>query len=147
MLIRRIEPADASEWERLRQCLWPTDDHEHARAIAAFFGGDRRDPAEVFLAFDAQGRAIGFAEASIRPYAEGCHSGRVAYLEGWYVERAQRRQGVGAALVRAVEEWGCRQGCPEIASDAEIDNASSIAAHRALGFTEVARVVCFRKAL
>ncbi len=147
MLIRTAQPGDAADWERMRQRLWPTDDDEHARAIAAFFAGDQRDPAEVFLAFEAQGRAIGFAEVSIRPYAEGCHSGRVAYLEGWFVEPAYRRRGVGAALVAAVEEWGREQGCPELASDAEIENSGSIAAHQSLRFTEVARVVCFRKLL
>jgi len=147
MLIRTAQPGDAADWERMRQRLWPTDDDEHARAIAAFFRGDRRDPAEVFVAFDAQGHAIGFAEVSIRPYAEGCHSGRVAYLEGWYVEPAYRRRGVGAALVAAVEDWGRTEDCPELASDAEIENVASAAAHLSLGFAEVGRVVCFRKPL
>ena len=27
----------------------------------------------------------GFLEVSIRPQAEKCHSGRVGYIEGWYV--------------------------------------------------------------
>ena len=147
MLIRTIEPSDAHDWERMRRDLWPSAPSEHARAVAAFFSGDRRDPAEVFLAFDPRGRAVGFAEVSIRPYAEGCHSGRVAYLEGWFVEPASRLRGVGAALVAAVEDWGREQGCPELGSDAEIENTASAAAHRSLGFTEVARVVCFRKIL
>lgn len=147
MLIRRAQPGDAEDWEHMRQRLWPTDDDEHARAIAAFFADDQRDPAEVFLAFDAQGHAIGFAEVSIRPYAEGCYSGRVAYLEGWYVEPAYRRRGVGAALVGAVEDWGRAEGCPELGSDAEIENVASAAAHHSLGFSEVGRVVCFRKPL
>jgi aminoglycoside 6'-N-acetyltransferase I len=84
---------------------------------------------------------------SIRAYAEGCAPGRVAYLEGWFVDEAARRQGVGAALVEAVEAWGRAQGCTELASDAGIDNRASIAAHGSLGFTEVERIVCFRKAL
>jgi aminoglycoside 6'-N-acetyltransferase I len=131
----------------MRQSLWPSAPGEHAGEIAAFFGGDRSDPAEAFIALDDGGRAIGFAEVSIRPYAEGCHSGRVAYLEGWFVEEASRRQGVGATLVAAVEEWGRAQGCTELGSDAEIHNAASAAAHRSLGFTEVERIICFRKAL
>jgi aminoglycoside 6'-N-acetyltransferase I len=99
------------------------------------------------LAFDDSGRAVGFAELSIRPYAEGCYSGRVAYLEGWFVEPAFRGRGLGAALVKAAEDWGRAQGCTELASDTEIANASSAAAHRALGFEEVERIICFRKAL
>jgi aminoglycoside 6'-N-acetyltransferase I len=49
--------------------------------------------------------------------------------------------------VRAAEEWGRAQGCTEFASDALIENVVSIAAHRALGFTEIDRVVTFRKDL
>jgi aminoglycoside 6'-N-acetyltransferase I len=147
MMIRPVHQGDTAGWERMRQALWPSPPGEHAGAIASFFAGSRRDPAEVLLAVDDSGKPIGFAEMSIRPYAEGCYSGRVAYLEGWYVDEAARRQGVGAALVKAVEEWGRAQGCTELGSDAEIHNQDSVAAHGALAFTEVERIVCFRKAL
>jgi aminoglycoside 6'-N-acetyltransferase I len=131
----------------MRQALWPSAPGEHAQEIASFFRGDRRNPAEVLLAVDDSGRAVGFAEVSIRPYAEGCYSGRVAYLEGWYVDEAVRRQGIGAALVRAAEEWGRAQGCTELGSDTETENLDSAAAHRSVGFTEVERIICFRKTL
>ena len=147
MLVRAAEKADAAAWERMRQGLWPSAPGEHAREIAAFFAGGLPEPMEVLLAFDDGGRAIGFAEISIRPFAEGSYEGPVAYLEGWFVEEAHRRQGVGAALVAAVEDWARAQGLRELCSDAEIDNATSAAAHRSLGFTEVARLVCFRKEL
>jgi aminoglycoside 6'-N-acetyltransferase I len=96
---------------------------------------------------EADGRAIGFAELSIRPYAEGCRSDRVAYLEGWWVAPGGRRQGVGRALVEAAVEWGRAQGCAEMASDAEAENESSAAAHSALGFEEVGLIRCFRRDL
>lgn len=131
----------------MRESLWPSDPGEHAGEIAAFFAGDRRNPAEVLLAFGHDGEAIGFAEMSIRPYAEECYSGRVAFLEGWFVEESHRRRGVGAALLEAVEGWGRSQGCTELASDTEIDNLDSAAAHRAAGFTEVGQIRCFRKSL
>jgi len=146
MLVRAINHSDASAWERMRQLLWPSAPGEHAGEIARFFSGDRRNPAEVLLAIDERGRAIGFAELSIRPDAEGCDSGRIAYLEGWFVESSARRQGVGAALVKAAEEWGRQQHCTELASDAELANAASTAAHKALGFPLLAsrfrRAVC-----
>ena len=131
----------------MRQSLCPSPDHEHGSEIGAFFQGDRRNPAEAFIAFDDRGEPIGFSEVSIRPYAEGCYSGRVAYLEGWYVEPSARRKGVGAALVKTVEEWGRSQGCTELGSDTEIDNAGSAAACRSLGFSETDRIICFRKSL
>jgi aminoglycoside 6'-N-acetyltransferase I len=147
MLIRSIRPNDSQDWERMRQALWPSAPGEHAAEIERYFNGNRKDPAEVLMAFDDAGRAVAFAELSIRPYAEGCYSGRVAYLEGWFVEASARGKGVGAALVMAAEEWARGQGCTEFASDTETDNAASAAAHKSLGFEEINRIICFRKAL
>jgi aminoglycoside 6'-N-acetyltransferase I len=147
MRTRYIRPGDAAEWARLRQLLWPARPGEHEREIAAFFGGDRRDPAQVILAIGEAGRALGFAEVSVRSYAEGCVTDRVAYLEGWFVEEPHRRCGIGAALVAAVEDWARAQGCTELASDTELENGISATAHQALGFGEVERIICFKKEL
>jgi hypothetical protein len=38
-------------------------------------------------------------------------------------------------------------GHHEIASDTEVENADSLAAHQALGYEVVERVVCFRRSL
>ena len=43
------------------------------------------------------------------------------------------------------EEWAINNGFNELASDAELENLSSLAAHKALGFQEVERIVCFIK--
>jgi aminoglycoside 6'-N-acetyltransferase I len=130
----------------MRQILWPSSPGEHSSEIDSFLSRNRNS-AEVLIAIDDSDRAVGFVELSIRPYAEGCYSGRVAYLEGWFVEAACRGNGIGAALIRATEEWGRQQGCTELASDTEIANIDSAKAHRALGFSEVERIVCFRKVL
>ena len=90
---------------------------------------------------------MGFIELSIRSHAEGCESDRVAYVEGWFVDETRRGQGIGAALMAAAQEWGRAHRATELASDAEVDNAGSIAAHCALGFAEVGRIVCFKKEL
>jgi aminoglycoside 6'-N-acetyltransferase I len=84
----------------------------------------------VLLAEDAVGDIVGIAELSIRAYAEGCRTDRVAYLEGWYVVPEARRQGVGRALIESAEEWARAQGCTEFASDIQPANEVSAAAHR-----------------
>lgn len=146
--IRLVTAADAAAWLQLRQALWPdTPVAEHQAAIAAFFAGAALEPLAVLLATDQQQQMVGLAELSIRPYAEGCETQRVAYLEGWYVVPQQRGRGVGRALVEAAADWGRSQGCTEFASDAEIDNIVSRQAHLALGFEEVGLIRCFRKAL
>jgi aminoglycoside 6'-N-acetyltransferase I len=71
--VRPVHVDDADVWRELRADLWPEgSDEEHAAEVAQFFSGGRRNPLEVLLAEDAEGRPLGFAELSIRPYAEGC---------------------------------------------------------------------------
>ncbi len=147
MLLRPAQRDDAALWERMRQSLWPSPAGEHAAEIAAFFEEKENAATETLLAFDDENKPLGFVELSIRNYAEGCVTNRVVYLEGWYVEPRARRQGVGKALVKAAEEWGRKQGCTEFASETEWHNEISAAAHRALGFVETDRIICFKKNL
>lgn len=148
MIVRPVTASDTTAWLRLRCALWPDgSESEHASEITEFLEGRAREPLAVLVAEDGADCLIGFAELSIRAYAEGCHSDRVAYLEGWYVVPDARGQGVGRALIAAAEHWGRSLGCTEFASDAELPNDTSAAAHLALGFTEVGQVRCFRKDL
>lgn len=145
--VRAALPADSAAWLRMRCALWPEGSaQEHAAEIAAFFAGTAHMPLAVLLAFDGA-TAVGFAELSIRSVAESCLTDRVGYLEGWYVEPAVRRRGVGRALVEAAETWARAQGCSEFGSDTQIGNDASAAAHAALGFEEVEQIRCFRKTL
>ena len=102
----------------------------------------------VFLAQDEGGSPIGFAEASIRQdHVDGASICPVPYLEAWFVEKSFRKQGVGRALITAVEQWAISQGYTELASDAEIENELSIRLHKQLGFSEIDRNVTFLKNL
>ncbi len=145
--VRPAKPADAAGWLLMRRDLWPEEPgDDHTTEIDEWFAGRRREPLAVLVAEDEAG-LTGFAELSIRRYAEGCDTDHVAFLEGWYVAARARRNGVGRALVKAAEVWGRAQGCREFASDAYLENEISAAAHLAVGFTEVGRIRCFRKPL
>ena len=50
-------------------------------------------------------------------------------------------------LVECVEDWGKEKGCSEMASDCELDNYLSVDFHKALGFKEANRLVCFIKGI
>ncbi len=134
---------------QMRSILWPEADlGEHRREADQFFAGHfPRGPWAVFMAEDPTGKVVGFVEVSVRPYAEGCSSAQVAYLEGWFVQEPARRSGMGRSLVDAAAAWGRARGCQEFASDAEVDNEVSRAAHCALGFADVGVVRCFRMRL
>lgn len=144
MVIRPCTRADIAEWAAMRAALWP-DEEGLGSELAAMLA----DPRLLNLvARDAEGAAIGFAEASIRrDYVNGCETSPVAFLEGIYVAPAHRKRGVARALVDRVAKWGRAQGCAEFASDALLDNAASHAFHAAIGFEETERVVYFRRAL
>jgi aminoglycoside 6'-N-acetyltransferase I len=144
--VRPVARADSDAWVGMRRALWPEGSAaEHRAEVTRFFAGQLRQPLQTLIAVDSAGSPLGFAELSIRSYAEDCVTDRVAYLEGWYVVPESRREGVGRALVVAAEAWARAQGCAEFASDAPLDNEGSAAAHKALGFRETVQLRCFRK--
>jgi aminoglycoside 6'-N-acetyltransferase I len=146
--VRHAKPLDVQGWAVLRQALWPTESPAELTAEATAFFVDADTILEaVLLAEAGDGTLLGFAELSLRPYAEDCRTSPVAFLEGWYVIPAARRNGVGRALVSAAEQWARERGCHELASDTEVDNSLSAAAHWALGFEDAGTIRCFRKDL
>ncbi len=144
--VRGVRRADRDEWLRMRARLWPEHPENHPREIDAFLLGGGEGEA-VLVVERPHGGLAGFVELSSRAYAEGCRSSPVAYLEGWWVDPDARAEGLGRALVAAAEEWARARGLSELASDADLANLDGQRAHAALGFGEVGRQVCFRKAL
>ena len=129
----------------MRLALWPDNTPEEALAELDEIFADPLTP--VFVAVRENGKLGGFLEGGLRKYAEGCDTSPVGYIEGWYVDEDWRGQGVGGALVQAMETWAREQGYTEMASDTWLDNENSIQAHLALGFEESERLVHFRKSL
>ncbi len=146
MTIRELEAADNDAWYAMRAALWP--DCTSASHIA-----ERHDyfaqggPLATFVAADTDGQLCGFAEASLRPSAEGCTTCPVGYLEGIFVRPAFRRQGIGRLLAAAVERWAASRGCAEFASDCHAGNEASLHFHRQLGFDIASQLLHFRRAL
>src|SRR5690606_23987061 len=119
----------------------PTEiDEYHEKGL---IGGLR---SQVLVVDRGDGRLGGFIEASLRPIASGCRTSPVGYVEGWYVDEDLRRRGLGRALVDGAIDWAKRHGCREIASDYDFGNATSRAAHAALGFWPAAREVAVLRA-
>jgi aminoglycoside 6'-N-acetyltransferase I len=106
-----------------------------------------RDDAAVFVAERPDGSVCGYVEVGSRAYADGCRTSPVGYIEAWYVDPDVRRSGYGRALLAAADDWARRRGYSEIASDALLDNTVSHQAHLRSGFSEVERIVQYRKSL
>ncbi len=107
----------------------------------------QREDAAVFVAERPGGSVCGYVEVGSRPYADGCATSPVGYIEAWYVDPDVRRSGYGRALLTAAESWARSRGYSEMASDALLDNAVSYEAHIRSGYSEVERVVQFQKSL
>jgi aminoglycoside 6'-N-acetyltransferase I len=142
--VRPLRATEYGAWLALRERLWP----ESARDLLTREQLDIIADSErnaVLVAGTPGGPLIGFIELAIRDWAEGCDTQPVGYIEGWYVEPAYRRTGVGRRLVEAGEAWARGRGCTEMGSDADLANDTSHRAHRALGYREVERIVLFSK--
>ncbi len=144
--VRPVSEKDFTEWFLLRKMLWDeSTDEEHRAEMMDIF--EHRETQLVLVVELTNGNLIGFLESSIRPFVEDCHSDHVGYLEGWFVQPEYRLHGIGRVLVQTAENWARRQGCEEMASDAEIGNDSSLEAHLKLGYEETSRLVHLRKDL
>lgn len=144
--VRPLRETDLDDWFRLRKMLWDeTRDADHKSEMIDIL--DHHETQLVLLADAGGRRLVGFLEASIRPFVEDCDTDHVGYLEGWFVEPEFRKSGIGRKLVRQAEAWAREKGCTEMASDAEIGNDSSLAAHLNLGYKETSRLVHLRKDL
>src|SRR5215469_8914797 len=142
--IRPMERGYTPSWLKMRHALWPeADEQGHAKDIERILTSADE---WAFLA-EADGVPAGFAEISVRKFANGCETAPVPFLEGIWVEPELRRRGVGRALVAHVEAFVRARGFREIGSDALLDNKASHMAHAAWGFSETERVVYFRKGL
>src|SRR5438874_8195551 len=104
----------------MRAALWPDEDRAELESELEPF---LADPTQVaFVAERDDGGLCGFAEASIRRYANSNDESPCAFLEGWWVDADVRRSGVGRALIGAVEDWARAHGFTELGSDALLDN-------------------------
>ena len=145
--IRACTSADDAAWQALRREMYARHDVDELLAEMADMCTQPARHAQ-FVAIGDDEQALGFVEVSVRSdYVVGTRSSPVAFLETIFVVPDARRQGVARALVAQARAWGRARGCTEGASDALLDNVASHALHRALGFEETGRIVCFRQSL
>lgn len=143
--VRRYEDRDWDGWLRMSLALFSNQNHDEAAAGMREFLA--REDAAVFIAVRSDGTPCGYVEVGARPYADGCDTSPVGYIEAWYVDPDERRLGHGRALLAAAEQWGRERGYREMASDTQLHNEVSRQAHERAGYREVDRIIQFRKEL
>ena len=84
---------------------------------------------------------IGFRKSHAQRLRVVFNDAEVDHFATQFVEHQRHGKAVGIVNLPG------SQGLIEIASDAEIENEISITAHKAIGYKEEGRIVCFRKVL
>ena len=97
---------------------------------------------QQFIVADAEGRLLGWVHVEIAEYVE---SGSFAVIGGLVVDRAHRRQGIGAALMAEAEGWARRQGCEVMRLWSSTSRAPAHRFYEGLGYRSVKTQYSFVK--
>lgn len=144
-MVRQAGEQEIAILAELAGLLWKDASKEAlTREVSEILAGGG---AQFFLKWEG-GLPVGFAQCQLRrDYVEGTETSPVGYMEGIFVQEAFRRRGYARELLEACQRWAKAQGCGEFASDCEIGNQESLSFHKAAGFLEANRIICFVKKL
>jgi GNAT superfamily N-acetyltransferase len=97
-----------------------------------------------FVVAEAGGRLVGWVHVQIAEYVE---SGAFAVIGGLVVDRAHRREGIGAALMAQAEAWAREQGCAVVRLWSSTSRAPAHKFYESLGYSNIKTQYSFVKAL
>lgn len=142
-MIKKATKKDVEKVANLALLLWQNNSLEQLKEEFLELLDSKN--AAIFLKYIGT-EAVGFAYVSLRnDYVEGTSSSLVGYLEGIFVKEEFRQRGFAKELLEFCEKWAKEKGVSEFASDCEITNQKSLSFHKALGFKEANRIICFVK--
>lgn len=142
-MIKSATINDISVLVEMAVMLWGSHDKTE---LSKEFEETIKSKNNIFFIKYINNNPVGFAHCSLRhDYVEGTSSSPVGYLEGIYIKDDYRGSGYAKELLDACINFAKQNGCSEFASDCELDNNNSLLFHKALGFEEVNRVICFKK--
>jgi aminoglycoside 6'-N-acetyltransferase I len=137
-MIREATADDLSALLDLRTKLWPHRvGEENSKEMVHILKSAHH---AAMLAFRDDGTPCGYLELC-------CKSAPFGYIEGIYIDEADRGKGIGRMMIESGLRWLELRGCTEVGSNAHIDNQVSIDFHKKLGFEEVDRHVVFKRAI
>ncbi len=142
--IREMTETDRSTWARMYREIYPDD---HIDGLNAEISRILRSSDRWGFCVQEGVQTLGFAEVSIRPFANGCRSHPVPFLEAIWCDPRYRKAGVARALLDYVEDFVKAHGYSEIGSDVLQENSQGLEVHERFGFEATETVTYFRKSL
>jgi GNAT superfamily N-acetyltransferase len=103
---------------------------------------ERQD--QRFIVAETDGRLLGWVHVGLAEYVE---SGTFAVIAGLVVDRAHRRQGIGAALMAEAEAWALQQGCSVMRLWSSITRTRAHRFYEGLGYEQMKTQYSFVKTL
>ena len=144
-MVKKAKKDDITVIAELAVQMWDVDTIQEL--IDDISDNMAKEDAQYFIKY-VDSEPVGFAECQLRyDYVEGTDSSPVGYLEGIFVKEEFRHRGFAKEILTECEKWTKEKGCTEFASDWELDNEDSLYFHRAMGFIEAGRIICFKKEL
>lgn len=140
-MIRRALVADAADIARLATDLgYRTTTDQAAERLASLI------PREAYFVAVAEvsSRIVGWVAAERRLLLE---SGERIEIVGLIVDATMRRTGVGAALVRAAEEWARAQGMPSVSVRSNVARVEAHPFYERLGYVRAKTQHAYTKSL
>ena len=97
-----------------------------------------------FVVAEGDGQLLGWVHVEL---SESVDVGSLAVIAGLVVDRAHRRQGVGAALMAEAEAWARQQGCPLMRLRSSATRTPAHRFYEGLGYRNVKTQYSFVKPL
>jgi GNAT superfamily N-acetyltransferase len=101
-------------------------------------------PDQQFIVAEEGNRLLGWVHVQLVEYVE---SGTFAVIGGLVVDRAHRRQGIGAALMAQAETWARAQGCAVMRLWSSTTRTPAHRFYEGLGYANIKTQYSFVKAL
>ena len=101
-------------------------------------------PAQRFIIAERDGRLVGWVHVEVAAFID---SDPYAHIAGLVVDRSQRRQGIGAALMAEAEAWARQQGCALVRLRSSATRTQAHRFYEELGYTNVKTQYSFVKPL
>ncbi len=128
-------------WREMRESIYESLSSEfHDREMNLIFISD--DWHCLFIK-NENDKILGFVELSSRNIVDGCLSSPVAYIEGLYIKKENRRKGLGADSVKEIKKWCKEREFTELGADTEFENIAAQKFFKSIGFRETFRIVEF----
>lgn len=102
-----------------------------------------RPEQQLFVA-DVNGEVVGWLHAAVADYVD---AERYVLIAGLVVDRAQRRTGIGRALMARAEAWALEQGCALVRLTSSSTRTAAHRFYEDIGYTNIKTQFSFIKAL